>query len=152
FERDGGLTADRPVGRLELDDAVDQLKAFELHVAALAPLAATSWSMRSHRFFSTKYCAVVALPSLTSWVHFSSGILMPKALSMAKAISRKSRLSMPKSSIAWLSGVIVSRGMSHVSAMILATVSKVEDIDNSLICLECRGLTSPRQRRARCSA
>jgi hypothetical protein len=40
---------------------------------------------------------------------------------MANAMSRKSRLSMPRSSIAWLSGVIVSRGMSHVSAMIVAT-------------------------------
>jgi len=35
-------------------------------------------------------------------------------------MSRKSRLSIPKSSIAWLSGVIVSRGMSQVSAIIVA--------------------------------
>src|SRR3984893_15534796 len=35
---------------------------------------------------------------------------------------------MPRSLIAWLSGLIVSRGMSHVSEMMLATVSKVEDI------------------------
>ena len=36
---------------------------------------------------------------------------------------------MPRSSMAWLSGVMFSRGMSHVSAIILATVSKVEDMD-----------------------
>ena len=80
--------------------------------------------MRAQRFFSTKYCSVVALPSLTSCVHCSSGSLMPNALSMAKAMSRKSRLSMPRSSIAWLSGLIVSRGMSQVSEMMFATVSK----------------------------
>ena len=97
------------------------------------PLAATSSSMRVHRFCSTKYCSVVALPSLTSCVHCSSGILIPKVLSIAKAMSRKSRLSMPRSLIAWLSGLIVSRGMSHVSAMILATVSNVDAIGKSLI-------------------
>src|ERR1700724_92656 len=97
-----------------------------------APLAATSSSMRVHRLFSWKYCSVVALPSLTSCVHCSSGILIPNALSIAKAISRKSRLSMPRSLMAWLSGLIVSRGMSHVSAMMLATVSKVDDIGKSL--------------------
>src|SRR5258708_850833 len=98
-----------------------------------APFAATRPSMRAHRLSSTKYCSVVALPSLTSCVHCSSGILIPNALSMAKAMSRKSRLSMPRSLIAWLSGLIVSRGMSHVSEMILATVSKVDDIIKSLI-------------------
>jgi hypothetical protein len=56
--------------------------------------------MRAQRFFRTKYCSVVALPSLTSWVHFSSGSLIPNALSMANAMSRKSRLSMPRSSMA----------------------------------------------------
>jgi hypothetical protein len=35
--------------------------------------------------------------------------------------------------MAWLSGWIVSRGMSQVSEMILATVSKVEGINKSLI-------------------
>src|SRR5262249_1313840 len=49
------------------------------------------------------------------------------------AMSRKSRLSMPRSLMAWLSGLIFSRGMSQVSEMILATVSKVEDISKSLI-------------------
>ena len=39
---------------------------------------------------------------------------------------------MPRSSMAWLSGVIVSRGISQVSAMMLATVSNVEDIGKSL--------------------
>jgi hypothetical protein len=34
--------------------------------------------------------------------------------------------------MAWLSGVIVSRGMSQVSAMMLATVSNVEGIAKSL--------------------
>jgi hypothetical protein len=34
--------------------------------------------------------------------------------------------------MAWLSGVIVSRGISHVSAMIFATVSNVEGIGKSL--------------------
>jgi hypothetical protein len=53
---------------------------------------------------------------------------MPNALSIAKAMSRKSRLSMPRSLMAWLSGLMVSRGMSQVSAMMLATVSKVEGI------------------------
>src|SRR5579875_2590803 len=53
---------------------------------------------------------------------------MPNALSMAKAMSRKSRLSMPRSLIAWLSGVILSRGMSQVSEMIPATVSNVGDV------------------------
>src|SRR5262249_31483687 len=96
-----------------------------------AVLAATSSSMRAHRLLRTKYCSVVALPSLTSWVHCSSGILMPNALSIAKATSRKSRLSIPRSSVAWLSGLMVSRGMSQVSAMILATVSKVDDIVRS---------------------
>src|SRR5580704_12433795 len=88
--------------------------------------------MREQRFCSTKYCSVVALPSLTSWVHCSSGSLIPNALSIAKAMSRKSRLSMPRSLMAWLSGLIVSRGMSQVSAMMLATVSNVEDIANIL--------------------
>src|SRR3954453_6514763 len=92
--------------------------------------------MRSARFCNTKYCSVVALPSLTSWVHFSSGILIPNALSMAKAMSRKSRLSMPRSSIAWLSGVMVSRGMSQVSAIISATLSNVEDIIKPLISVD----------------
>src|SRR5262249_44646697 len=112
----------------KLDEAVDHLKLFETHRLRQAFLAATSPSMRAQRFLSTKYSSVVALPSFTSCVHCSSGSLMPNALSMAKAMSRKSRLSMPRSSIAWLSGLIVSRGMSHVSAMILATVSNVEDI------------------------
>src|ERR1700690_1176512 len=53
---------------------------------------------------------------------------MPKVLSMAKAISRKSRLSISRSLIAWLSGLIFSRGMSQVSAMISATLSKVDEI------------------------
>src|SRR5436309_4936539 len=53
---------------------------------------------------------------------------MPNALSIANAISRKSRLSMPRSLMAWLSGLIVSRGMSQVSEMMLATVSNVEEI------------------------
>src|SRR4029078_2229339 len=88
--------------------------------------------MRALKFLSTKYCSVVALPSLTSWVHCSSGNLMPNALSMANAISRKSRLSMPRSLIAWLSGVMVSRGISQVSAIMLATVSNVEGIGKSL--------------------
>src|SRR5262245_52438894 len=48
-------------------------------------------------------------------------------------MSRKSRLSMPRSLMAWLSGLIVSRGMSQVSEMILATVSKDEGISKSLI-------------------
>src|SRR6478672_8899777 len=89
--------------------------------------------MRALKFLSTKYWSVVALPSLTSCVHCSSGSLMPKALSMANAISRKSRLSMPRSLMAWLSGMMESRGISQVSAMILAMVSKVEDICNSLV-------------------
>src|SRR6185312_4566354 len=99
--------------------------------------------MRAHKFLSTKYWSVVALPSLTSCVHCSSGSLMPKALSMAKAMSRKSRLSIPRSLIAWLSGVIESRGISQVSAIILAMVSNVEDIGNSLIIGKNR--TTPRR-------
>src|SRR5499427_8375510 len=88
--------------------------------------------MRVQRFCRTKYCSVVALPSLTSCVHCSSGILMPNVLSIANAMSRKSRLSMPRSLMAWLSGLIVSRGISQVSVMILTTVSKVDDIGESL--------------------
>src|SRR4051794_20581226 len=88
--------------------------------------------MRALRFPNTKYCSVVALPSLTSWVHCSSGSLIPNALSIANATSRKSRLSMPRSSMAWLCGVIFARSMSQVSEMMLATVSKVEDIGNPL--------------------
>jgi hypothetical protein len=34
--------------------------------------------------------------------------------------------------MAWLSGLMSSFGISHVSAMILATVSKVEGIGKSL--------------------
>src|SRR5258708_16390837 len=128
------LGSDFAVGGAEVDDPVDQLKVLQTHVAALqAPLAATSSSMRALRFLSTKYWSVVALPSLTSCVHCSSGSLIPNALSIAKAISRKSRLSMPRSLIAWLSGLMESRGMSQVSAMILAMVSNVEDIGNSLV-------------------
>ena len=125
---------------VERDDAVDHLEVFEAHAAAnsrgeergrggtspdretlfairhslfpYAFFAATSSSIRATRFFSTKYCSAGTLPSLTSWVQGSTGSLMPKALSMAKAMSRKSRLSMPRSSITWLSGVIFSRGMS----------------------------------------
>src|SRR5271166_570662 len=52
---------------------------------------------------------------------------MPNALSIANATSRKSRLSMPRSLMAWLSGVIFSRGISQVSEMMPATVSKVDD-------------------------
>jgi hypothetical protein len=37
--------------------------------------------------------------------------------------------------MAWLSGVIFSRSMSQVSAMMFATVSKVEDIGNPLKCV-----------------
>src|SRR5262245_66577896 len=40
---------------------------------------------------------------------------------------------MPRSLMAWLSGLIVSRGISQVSEMILATVSNVEGISKSLI-------------------
>src|SRR5262249_34539642 len=64
------------VGR-KLDEAVDHLKIFETHRLVQAFLAATSPSMRAHRFLSTKYSSVVALPSLTSCVHCSSGSLMP---------------------------------------------------------------------------
>src|SRR4051812_44174618 len=127
--------SDRSAGHIQLNDPVDQLKILKPHGrrCSYAPLAATSSSMRALRFLSTKYWSVVALPSLTSCVHCSSGSLMPKALSMAKAMSRKSRLSMPRSLMAWLSGLIDSRGISHVSAIILAMVSNVEDIGNSLI-------------------
>src|SRR5579884_1918254 len=128
-----GFDADAAVAQVEIDDAVDHLEVLETHVSRYAPLAATSSSIRAARFLSTKYCSVVALPSLTSAVHCSSGSLIPNALSIAKAMSRKSRLSMPRSLMAWLSGVIESRGMSHVSAIILAMVSNVEDIVNSLI-------------------
>ena len=38
--------------------------------------------------------------------------------------------------MAWLSGLMESRGISHVSAIILAMVSNVEDIGNSLVDLE----------------
>src|SRR5215467_687166 len=128
--RDFGVRPDGAGIEIERNDLVDQLKIFEPHGGEddQLPFAATRPSMRAHRLSSTKYCSVVALPSLTSCVHCSSGSLMPKALSMAKAMSRKSRLSIPRSLIAWLSGLIVSRGMSQVSAMILATVSNVEDI------------------------
>src|SRR6202165_4192302 len=129
-----GFAAGRAVGEIEVDDPIDQLEVLETHVGGLyAPLAATSSSMRALRFLSTKYCSVVALPSLTSCVHCSSGSLIPNALSMANALSRKSRLSMPRSLMAWLSGVMESRGISQVSAIILAIVSNVEDIGNSLI-------------------
>src|SRR5262249_45464952 len=102
FLRNERLDDDPLLVDVEVDDAIDHVEVFELHGSrdqALAPLAATSSSMRAHRFFSTKYCSVVALPSLTSWVHFSSGSLMPNCLSIANAMSRKSRLSMPRSSM-----------------------------------------------------
>src|SRR5579864_5861278 len=135
--RDNSFGGDFALGEIERKDVVNQLEVLETHGRPLqAPLAATSSSMRALRFLSTKYWSVVALPSLTSCVHCSSGNLMPNALSMAKAISRKSRLSMPRSLMAWLSGVMVSRGISQVSAIILAKVSTVEDIGNSLINLE----------------
>jgi hypothetical protein len=35
--------------------------------------------------------------------------------------------------MAWLSGLMFSRGMSHVSEMIVATVSNVDDIWKPLI-------------------
>src|SRR5689334_15789814 len=38
--------------------------------------------------------------------------------------------------MAWLSGLMESRGISQVSAIILAIVSNVEDIGNSLVDLE----------------
>src|SRR5215467_4230785 len=88
--------------------------------------------MRAQRFCRTKYCSVVALPSLTSCVHCSSGILISNVLSIANAISRKSRLSIPRSLIAWLSGLIVSRGISQVTLMTLTTVSKAGDIGESV--------------------
>src|SRR5580704_155432 len=57
---------------------------------------------------------------------------MPKALSIANAMSSKSRLSISRSLIAWLSGLMFSRGMSQVSAMISATLSNVVDIRHAL--------------------
>src|SRR5580704_11179906 len=57
---------------------------------------------------------------------------MPNALSIANAISRKSRLSISRSLMAWLSGLMFSRGMSQVSAMISATLSNVVDIRPAL--------------------
>src|SRR5262249_25601131 len=123
------LGLDGAAHQIKLDHSIDELKILEPHGgAAYAPFAATRPSMLAQRLLRTKYCSVVALPSLTSCVHCSSGSLIPNALSIAKAISRKSRLSIPRSLMAWLSGLILSRGMSHVSAMILATVSKVDDI------------------------
>src|SRR5436305_14725358 len=69
---------------------------------------------------------------------------------MANAISRKSRLSIPRSST-WLSGLMFSRGMSHVSVMILTTVSNVVDIAKSLkgkiIRAEPEGIGGPRSPR-----
>ena len=126
------LGAHGPRRRIEFGDPVHHLEVFELH--------AGSGCLRRHQLVDvgaevasrTKYSSVETFPSLTSCVHCSSGILMPNALSMAKATSRKSRLSMPRSLIAWLSGVIFSRGMSQVSEMIPATVSKVDDIDQPL--------------------
>src|SRR5579883_128819 len=165
--RNGGQRANGAVTQVEVEDPIDQLKIFETHTrcsCALgfmrrcihlrrihALLAATRPSICAHRFFRTKYCSVVALPSLTSWVHCSSGILIPNALSIANATSRKSRLSMPRSLIAWLSGLIVSRGISHVSAMILATASKVDDIFKSLIRNAFRRPSGCSQRHCGCS-
>src|SRR5215475_2380022 len=135
--RNRRFCTDFAIGDFQLDNAVDQLEVLKTHgPRAYAPLAATRPSMRAHRLSSTKYCSVVALPSLTSCVHCSSGSLIPKALSIAKAMSRKSRLSIPRSLMAWLSGLMESRGMSQVSAIILAMVSNVEDIGNSLVDLE----------------
>src|SRR5262249_12569720 len=45
---------------------------------------------------------------------------------MAKATSRKSSESIPRSSMTWLSGEMFSRGMSQISEMMSATVSKVD--------------------------
>ena len=131
--RNARLGTDGLLGEIEIDDAVDELEILDAHARVRRP-----WRRRARRCGCTgcsdwKYCSVVALPSLTSCVHCSSGILIPNALSIANAMSRKSRLSMPRSLMAWLSGLIVSRGMSHVSEMILATVSKVEGISKSLI-------------------
>src|SRR5262249_6320202 len=84
--------------------------------------------MRVHRFCNTKYCSVVALPSLTSWVHCSSGNLIPKALSMANAMSRKSNPANPQTLEGLPSRFMVMPGVSHGSAMMLATVSKVQDL------------------------
>src|SRR5215510_16007235 len=126
------LRLDGSPDRVEFQDAVDKAEVLKVHAdlgGHAARLAATSSSMRVHRFCNTKYCSVVALPSFTSWVHCSSGILIPKVLSMANAMSRKSRLSIPRSLMAWLSGLMVSRGMSHVSVMMLTTVSNVDAID-----------------------
>src|SRR5579864_2622796 len=131
--RDNSFGGDFALGEIERKDVVNQLEVLETHGRPLqAPLAATSSSMRALRFLSTKYWSVVALPSLTSCVHCSSGSLMPNALSMAKAMSRKSRLSISRSLMAWLSGLIFSRGMSQVSAMISATLSNVVDIRPAL--------------------
>src|SRR5690349_6907053 len=91
-----------------------------------ACLAAISVSILAQRSLRTKYRSEETFPSLTSCVHCSSGILMPKALSIAKATSRKSRLSMPRSLMAWLSGLILSASISQVSAIISATVSYVD--------------------------
>src|SRR3984957_4491551 len=102
FLRHLRVDADRAPIEIEVDDTIDELEVLDPHGVGsyAAPLAATRPSMRAHRFLSTKYCSVVALPSLTSCVHCSSGSLMPNALSIANAMSRKSRLSMPRSSMA----------------------------------------------------
>src|SRR5262245_5208543 len=50
---------------------------------------------------------------------------------MAKATSRKSSESIPRSSMTWLSGEMFSRGMSQISEMMSATVSKVDAMTSS---------------------
>src|SRR5262245_55559087 len=101
FRRNVGLGLDRTGDGVDGDDAVDESEILELHAnSSYAFFAATSSSMRVLKFSSTKYCSVVARPSLTSCVHCSSGILIPNVLSMANAMSRKSRLSIPRSLIA----------------------------------------------------
>src|SRR5687767_7519518 len=115
----------------ERDHAIDELKILDLHqlAAAVADFRAITSSMWRQRFFMTKYSSAGASPRFTSSVQVSIGTLMPKALSMAKTMSRKSRLSMPRSSMTWLSGLMFSRGISLVSEMISATLSKVDVIN-----------------------
>jgi hypothetical protein len=85
--------------------------------------------MRALRFCSTKYCSVLALPSLTSW-SLLSGSLMPNALSMAKAMSRNQAVDAQIVDGVALGLDRVAR-VSQVPAMMLATVSNVEDIGKS---------------------
>ncbi len=134
FLRDQSLALNGLKTGIDCDDPVHHLENFRAHT-----LRPTSGGLCSDQFVDPGAEVLeheILLGGGLAVVHFLGPLLQrqldPESLVDGEGDVQKSRLSMPRSSMAWLSGVMVSRGMSQVSAMMLATVSNVEDISTPL--------------------